>query len=361
MNAPQQQLAAPDNLGAFDGNNIQRYDPRELATTIGGYREAWSDLGKLVQDIDAVGMVADTSAHPWAPMVQAQIRGLLEHGQHRHHHHPTSMAVHRLLQHLHGVLARQVDLEREKRLWHAKSNVVQSVNWIGVAANTASSTATVRAPYSGVNYMVLDCLMPANLTPLGYWTNISFASINFAQAGGTISYSTPGASGTPTGAVTGGMGFTCFYEDKTAPEGCRGWNPWTGWILSSDAVSTWQWFNPDLSNSRSLICDILMRSSPCDTANWQSTGQYGAGQASIPWAGFHYASNPHIGSHALNMMYAAVLGLSGVNKGHPSEWFSGQHMGHAGNFGSVGPGFGAQPTGHGGPWGPALHAGHHPG
>ena len=289
-------------------------------------------------------MVSDGSAHPWAPMVLHRLGQQLEHGHHVHHGHPhMSHVVHRLLAHLHAVMARHVNLEREKKLWHAKSNVVQTMYWQSVPPNTLSTTATVRAPYSGVNYMILDILMDTLLTPPGVWTNISFASINFGTPGGTITYAAPGTGGTQgAGGVLGGMGFEAFLHDKTAPEGCRGWNPWTGWILSSDAVSTWQWANIDGSNARSLACSILMRSSPCDTENWggekHRAGWYASG------AGDH-------GAHALDLMYAGVLGLSGALKGPPSEWFAGQHMAHPGNWGSTGPGFGARPSGHAGPAG----------
>jgi hypothetical protein len=352
MSQAAEMIVPQDGLGSVSADVIQRYDPRDLARTLGGYREAWGDLGALVQDLDAVGMISDGSAHPWAPMVLHRLGHHLQHGHHTHHGHMGTV-VHKLLAHLHAVMARHVDLEREKKLWHAKSNVVQTMYWQGVAANTASTTATMRAPYSGVNYMILDCLMPANLTPFGFWTNISFASINFAQSGQTIAYAAPGASGTQ-GAFAGGMGFTAFYEDKTAPEGCRGWNPWTGWILSSDAVSTWQWFNGSTANPASVICDVLMRSSPCDTADW------GQAQGGIGWSGFYAPQHP-LGSHALDLMYAGVLGLSGALKGPPQNWLHGQHQGHPGSYGSVGPGYGAHPSGHAGPWGPALPGGGAPG
>lgn len=342
MNSPAQ---PPDGLGTVEADALNRYSPQDLSRTLGGYRELWGDLGSIVTDLDAVGMISDGSAHPWAPMVLHRLGHHL--ANHHHQQHPMGETTHRLLAHLHAVMSRHVDLEREKKLWHAKSNVVQSMYWQAVAANTASTTATMRAPYSGVNYMVLDCLMPANLTPFGFWSNISFASINFAQAGSTISYATPGASGTQ-GALPGGMGFTAFYEDKTAPEGCRGWNPWTGWILSSDAVSTWQWFNASLANPASAICDVLQRSSPCETVTWETSNNGG-------WAGYHAAGHGGIGSHALDMMYAGVLGLSGALKGPPQGWFQGQQSGHPGNYGATGYGApGVHPSGHGGPFGPAL-------
>lgn len=353
--APANLAPPPDGLGGAD--TLARYNPAELARTIGGYREAWGDLGSIVEDLDAVGMIADPSqGHPWAPMVLSRLGGHLHHGA-WHHLGAMGETIHKLLGHLHAVMARHVNLERERRLWHAKSNVVETMYWQSVAPNASSTTATVKAPYSGVNYMILDVLMDTLLTPPGFWQTISFASINFAQSGGQqISYATPGASGVQGAGAgqNGGMGFEVFLHDKTAPEGCRGFNPWTGWILSSDAVSTWQWANADALNARSLFCSILMRSSPCDTANWGQPGQYGANGASLPWAGYHYQSDPMIGSLALNQMYAATLGLLGVPKGHPSAWFQGQHGNHPGNYGSVGPGYGAQPTGHGGPFGPHM-------
>lgn len=348
MAAPQtydESVAPADDLGALTDDRIRRFSPAELAQTIGGYREAWDDLGSLVQDLDSVGFISNGSAHPWAPMVMHRLGQYLQHGGHRSHPHGRlGRTVRQLLQHLHTVMMRHVDLEREKKLWHAKCNVVQTMYWQSVAANTASTTATMRAPYSGVNYMILDILMPAPLTPFGFWSNISFAGINFAQPGSAITYAAPGASGTQ-GAVLGGMGFTCLYHDKTAPEGCRGFNPWTGWILSSDAISTWQWFNASTLNPASVICDVLMRSSPCEV-DW-SMNQGGR------IAGWHAPSQPW-GSHALDMMYAGVLGLTGALRGGPENWFQGQQQSHPGNFGSIGPGVGVRPSGHAGPFGPPM-------
>jgi hypothetical protein len=358
------QVRSPDNLG----DAIERYSSQELAKVIGGYREAWGDLGKVVQDLDAVGFISDGSAHPWAPMVMERLH---HHLQHPHHHEMVSRlghaghTIHRLMSYLHHIMARHVSLEREKRLWHAKSNVVQTMYWQNVASNTNSTTATVKAPYSGVNYMVLDILMDTVLTPPGMWTNISFASINFAQSGSQIVYTPPG-TGVQGGPAAGGHGFEVFLHDKTAPEGARGWNPWTGWILSSDAVSTWQWMNLDPVNPRSLTTSILMRSSPCEMSQWEgNVQQMMPGQqapTSIPWAGYPAFAHAGIGQHALDMMYAGVLGLSPALRGHPTQWgispgaFQGQQMSHPGNFGSVGPGMGVHPTGHAGPTGGSMHS-----
>ncbi len=336
----------PDNLGNIgEAGDVMRVPPGELARTIGGYREMWGDLGKLVTDLDMVGMVGDGSAYPWAPMVHHRLGQHLQHHQH-HPSHPMGGVVHLLLQRLHAVLGRHRHLEEERRLWHAKCNVIESPYWLSLAANTQSSIATVRAPYSGVNYMILDVLMPANLTPFGFWTTINFAGINFATPGNGITYSTAaGVQGTPT--TLPGMGFTDFLEDKTSPEGCRGWNPWTGWILSSDAVSTWAWFNPDTINARSLIVDILMRSSPCETTTWATANSGG-------WHAYPTFDHGMEGIHALNLMYGGVLGLSGALRGPPSGWFQGQHQQHPGSYGSRGPGYGAMPIGHMGPAGPPL-------
>jgi hypothetical protein len=341
----QQAMVRADNLG----DALDRYSAADLAQTIGGYRSAWKDLGTLVQDLDAVGYISDGSAHPWAPMVMQRLGHHLQHADHLTHLGHAGHTIHKLMHYLHQVMARHVNLEKEKRLWHAKSNVTQTMYWQSVAANTASTTATVRAPYSGVNYMVLDILMDTALTPPGFWSNISFASINFAQSGNTITYAAPGTGGVQgAGGQAGGMGFDVFLHDKTAPEGARGWNPWTGWILSSDAVSTWQWVNADPSNARSLFASLLMRSSPCDVSPWMQGGQQG--QGTVQWFGYPAAWHQS-GAHALDMMYAGVLGLSQALKGPPSGWGHGQHMGHPGNFGSMGPGPGVHPMGHAGPTG----------
>jgi len=363
MNGQMQQY--PDDLGSAD--KLERYSSADLARVIGGYREAWSDLGRMVADLDAVGFISDGRAHPWGPMVMQRLE---HHLQHPHHAEVAArlgvagQTIHRLLRYLHGIMARHVNLEREKRLWHSKSNVVQTMYWQNCASGTLSTTATVRAPYSGVNYMVLDILMDTALTPPGLWTNISFASINFAQAGSQITYAAPGTTGTQAAAANGGMGFEQFLHDKTAPEGSRGWNPWTGWILSSDAVSSWQWLNLDPNgNARSLFCSILMRSSPCEMQKWEgNVNQTVRGQeTSIPWAGYPTFAHD-MGSHALDMMYAGILGLSPALQGHPSQWggmshpMQGQHAGHQGNYGSVGPGPGVHPSGHAGPTGGGFHS-----
>jgi hypothetical protein len=301
-----------DNLGANDVSNLERYSPRELATVLGGYREDWADLGNVIEDLDAVGNVGNTQAHPWGPAVMHRVGEHLQHG----HHHPV---IARLLSHLHRVMARHVDLEKERNLWHAKANVVESIQWVQVPANSLSSVATLKAPYSGVNYMILGALMAANLTPLGWWNSINFAGIEFANPSQkSVVYSTAaGVAGTPN---TQGMGFATFYEDTTAPSGERGWNPWVSWILSSDAVSLWQWFNPDLSNPRSLCIDVMMRSSPCEVDFHRHEGK------DMAWFSGDF---PDQGAHALNMMYAAVLGAHGL-KQHttPMDWYSSTHGYH---------------------------------
>ena len=73
-------------------------------------------------------------------------------------------------------------------------------------------------------------------------------------------------------------------------------------------------------------------------------------------SGFGYpAAWSQTGAHALDMMYAGVLGLSQALKGPPSGWTSGQHQAHPGNWGSMGPGPGMMPSGHGGPTGGGHH------
>jgi hypothetical protein len=299
-----------DNLGSNDPASLERYAPRELAQVLGGYREDWADLGNVIEDLEAIGNLGNTHAHPWGPAVMHRVGEHLQHG----HHHPM---LHKLLSNLHRVMARHADLERERNLWHAKANVIESIQWVGVKPASLSSTATLKAPYSGVNYMILGALMAANLTPLGWWNSINFAGIDFAgPSQKSVTYDTDG-TGKP---ATQGMGFTTFYEDTTQPQGERGWNPWVSWILSSDAVSQWQWYNPDPNNPRSLCVDVLMRSSPCDIDFHKQEGK------DIAWYSGDFED---MGSHALNMMYAAVLGAHG-HKIHqtPHDWYSAAHGYH---------------------------------
>jgi len=322
---------------------------RDMQAELGGYREAWDDLGKVLQDFGGLGMVPapDAGAHMYSPLVLERL-GHIVHHPHlgRHAQSPHFRAIHNMLQHLYGLMHRNVQLQREKALWHEKANVVESVQWTAVGAATLSSTATIRAPYSGVNYMILDMLMPAELTPLGWFTQMTFAGINFAQPSlSSVTYGPPGASGTP---AQQGMGFSVFYTNKTCPEGSRGWSPWTGWILSSDAVILLQWFNPDALLARSLDVDFLMRSSPCGALFQQA----------IPHA-WHVSQGYH---HVVDQIYGAVLGLSGGPMGVPTaqplgSLLHGQHLhGPMGTFLTTGQGHipsGGVPAipGHAGPTG----------
>ena len=321
--------------------------PQEMAQQLGGYREMWGDLGKVLADIDDVGnYLPDGSAHAYAPAVLDRLGHLIQHPGLMHHQgHGYFHSIQRLLHHLHGVVARNHELQVEKELWHTKGNVVTSVQWQNVATTSLSTTATLKAPYSGVNYMILDILMASEVTPLGWLTNLSFAGINFANPSqNSVTYGAPGNSGSPT---QQGMGFAVFYTNKTAPEGCRGFQPWTGWILSSDAQIFLQWFNPDPSFTRSISLDFVMRSSPCGNA-W-------GGAFEGKTVGWHVSRGFH---NAVDQINSLIFGLSGMNQGPPlmdgaPDWTAGggHHYPSGGSF---------FPSGHSGPAGvPMMGAGHH--
>lgn len=300
-----------DNLGSSD--MLDRYSSGELAQALGGYREMWADLGSVVKDLDAVGMVGDGSGHPYGPMVLHKLGSVL---RHHHDHGQHHSAVTRMLHHLYSVMAHNEHLKRQHRLWHGASNVISSVQWVNLAANTSSSTATLQSPYSGVNYMILDILCDSIVMPPGWFVNLSFAGINFAQpATNRVTYGTPGASGTP---ATPGMGWSAFLQDKTFPDGRRYWNPWVGWILSSDAVSTWQIYNADQAFPRTFCFDVLMRSSPCQD-DYNTNKRFA-------W------HDSELGNHALDLMFAAVHGLGGQPKGDPTTWGTHQGVGVPGIF-----------------------------
>lgn len=314
-------------------SNQLMLSPQEMQHELGGYREVWSDLGSVLADYESVGYTGDGSAHIWSPVAMERLGQLVNHPQiGRHHGDRHFHAIHNMLAHLYQLMRHNVDLKREKALWHEKANVVESVQWTAVPLATLSSTATVKAPYSGVNFMILDMIMPAELTPLGWWTQMTFAGINFAQPSLTsVTYGLPGTGGTP---AQQGMGFSWSYTNKTAPDGSRGWSPWTGWILSSDAQVFLQWFNPDANFARSLTLEFLMRSSPCGALFQQN----------LPHA-WHVSQGF---SHTVDQIYGAVLGLTGAPMGAPNP-MSVHGQGH---YPSGGMGF---PSGHMGPAGVPMH------
>lgn len=307
-------------------SNSQAITYGDLPQELRSYREAWGDLGAVLDEYGNLGMIPDpgTGAHIYAGHAHEQLGHLINsphlgrHANDRHFHH-----IQNLLKHLHHLMAQSEQLQWEKRLWHEKSNVVLTVPWVALNPNTVSSTATTKAPYSGVNYMVLDLLTVAELTPPGLWTNINFAGINFADPGlKQVAYDTgAGAQGTPS-ATQRGMGFSVHYTNKTSPDGSRGWQPWTGWILSAAAEISFNWVNLDQNNPRSLILDVLMRSSPCGAFE----------MTNMPQA-WHVSEGYH---QAVNQIYGVVRGLSGLKSGpptpdgawgpHANAWTNGQAM-----------------------------------
>lgn len=298
-------------------NNMISYSdlPRELQS----YRAAWDDLGAVLEEYGGLGYVPDpgTGAHIYSPLAMERLEHLI-HSPHlgRHHGDRHFGHIQRLLQHLHGLMAQSEQLKWEKRLWHEKANTITTVEWIALAADTTSSTATLSAPYSGVNYMILDMLTIAELMPPFVFTKISFAGIDFATPSiNQVAYdAAAGVTGTPSAAQKG-MGPAALYTNKTAPDGSRGWMPWTGWILSAAAQVFLQVRNLDQNNARNISVDFLERSSPC--------GAFEQTQYSTAW---HVSQGYH---NAVNAIYGAVLGLGGQQGGHPSRdpgWTQGQAM-----------------------------------
>ncbi len=232
------------------------------------HSELVRDLERVLTDTDNLGAVptSDSGVHAYAPAVMLKIRDMLgTQGRHRFSGTRHFRSINKLLQNWHDLLGRHVDLVRERQVWHEESNVVVSTPWDALAAATSSSTVEVGAPYSGIRFMLLDILVPAELNPRGRLTSFTFAGINFAQpstSSTTVGYSTAaGVLGTP--AVLG-MDLTVFYQNKTAPIGRRGFRPWTGWIFDPSAKINVQIHNPDPALARSYDLAWLMRSSPCN-------------------------------------------------------------------------------------------------
>lgn len=256
------------------------------------------DLNRVLVETDNLGNVppSDAGIHAYAPGVMMKIRDLLSHGG-RHSQTPHFRSINRLLRGWHDLLGRHVDLIREKQLWHEESNVVVSSPWDNLAAATQSSVATIGAPYSGVRFMLLDILVPAELTPRGRMTNFTFAGINFAQPSTnttTLQYSTAaGVQGTPASL---GMDLTVFYSNKTAPIGRRGFRPWTGWIFDPSAKIEVSIFNPDPAFAKSYDLAWLMRSSPC--------AEHYAKDAA-----YHYATHGDGFAEIADQIHGAVIGL----------------------------------------------------
>lgn len=226
------------------------------------------DLEHVLQDTDSLGAVpgTDSGVHAYAPGVMMKIRDLLQAGaSHRFSGTRHFRSINKLLQNWHDLLGRHVDLVRERQVWHEESNVIVSTPWDALAAATSSSVCEVGAPYSGIRFMLLDILVPAELNPRGRLREFTFAGINFANpstTSSTVSYSTAGGVlGTP---LVLGMDLTVFYQNKTAPIGRRGFRPWTGWIFDPSAKINVQIYNPDPALAKSYDLAWLMRSSPCN-------------------------------------------------------------------------------------------------
>lgn len=224
------------------------------------------DLSTALDDLGAWEHVPDDHhlIRSYEPSVRAKLDHMLRvHGERYGHQ------TRRLLQAWYDLLRRHANLAREARAWRAACNVIATVSWDALAASSTSSTATLNTPYSGVDFVLLDMLVPSNTQPRGRFVKLQFASIDFAQPSQTaVVYSTAaGTSGTP---VQQGLDFSAFLHDKTAPDGSRKFTAWTGWAFAASAQIFLAVYNPDATYSKGYDISFLMRSSPCEY-NWDTT------------------------------------------------------------------------------------------
>lgn len=234
----------------------------------GADREAVDDLAAVLGDMDLMTTfpgddVGNVRTH--GPILLAKLADLEHHGigSHVPHHHHRSIG--HLIRRFHALVARNLDLQREIDIMAEGSNVIVSTPIDNLAANTTSTQVTLGAPYSGVDFMLCDILLPAELTPAGRFASLVFCGIDFATPSinaATVQYAngTPGTLGTPN---TQGMGLSAFYTNKTMPTGSRRFAPWTGWYFDASAKITFTLYNPSLTLPASYFPDWLMRSSPC--------------------------------------------------------------------------------------------------
>lgn len=212
-------------------------------------------------------------------------------------------ALDRVLHNFEQAIRRNVDLEAELEMWNETTNVVVSTPMDNVPPATTSCVCTWGAPYSGKDYLVLDCLVPAELTPAGRLVDLSFSSLNFALPStqiSTVQYSSaPGVLGAP---LQGGMDLVVFYQNKTSPHGRRHFVPWVGWVFDASAKNTFSIYNPDPVTARSYQISWLCRSSPC-AEEFDRTMAFSRHRPSTRGKDF---------GAVMNAIHSAVIGLGSV-------------------------------------------------
>jgi hypothetical protein len=262
------------------------------------------DLGKVMDDLGAWEHVPEDRSfvRSYEPAVRAKLEYMLQHhGDHYGHQ------TQRLLHAWYDLLRKHANLRREANAWRAACNTITSVAWDAIPAAGTSSTATLNAPWSGVDYVLLDMLVPANTQARFRFVKLAFASIDFSQNSiSSVTYSTAGGtSGTP---LQQGLDATAFLHDKTAPDGTRKFTAWTGWAFAASAQIFVAVYNPDSTYPKGVDIAFLLRSSPCDQnwnpnygMHWAREGmgqmQFGDGSVNSQWG------------HTVDMIHAGVLGI----------------------------------------------------
>jgi hypothetical protein len=270
-------------------------------------RREVDDIGLVLEDIgygldgvmDDLGEISRTHA----PSLLGKMESLMHHGfgPHIPNHHQHSL--HNMLERFHAVVERSLHLERELAAMQDTSNVVVSTPIDNLAAATTSANCTFGAPYSGIEFMICEMLMPAELTNFGGFGSLQFAGIDFATpstSANVVTYDqVAGVLGAP---LTKRMGFSVFYTNKTMPSHHRRFCPWTGWIFDPSAKITFNVFNPT-AFAQSYSIDWLMRSNPCTEA-------YQEGSRDMA---YHLQS--HDAQHSFDMMHHFVLGMGNATPG----------------------------------------------
>jgi hypothetical protein len=232
------------------------------------------DLGAIFGAVDtAVGEAAiddlGSLAQTHVPSLLAKLHALRTGGIGPHIPRGDHDRIHHMIGRFEQVVAKNMRLEAELANLNASSNVVLSTPFDNVPSLTTSAVCQFGTPYSGIDFMILACLLPAELTPAGRLATLNFMGIDFANPSinpVNVSYSgvTPGTQGVP---VVQGMGVSNFYTNLTAPNGPRTFQPWTGWVFDASARISFSVYNPSGSFPATYLFDWLMKASPCPGQN----------------------------------------------------------------------------------------------
>lgn len=216
--------------------------------------------------------VGEVAIDDLGSLAQTHVPSLLHKLEHLRHHgisHHIPESEHAKIQHMvarfEQIVHRNMRLEAELANLNASSNVIMSTPFDNVPSLTTSAVCSFGSPYSGIDFMILACLLPAELTPAGRLATMNFMGIDFASPSinpANINYNsvTPGTQGVP---VQGGMGLSNFYTNLTAPKGPRVFEPWTGWVFDASARISFSVYNPSGSFPATYLFDWLMKASPC--------------------------------------------------------------------------------------------------